>query len=122
MAQTVVTTGSTSATGVTLGTPIVLNPVARTTTVILSATTNSSTAGTVQIEMSVDDPTIPGGPTTTWALLSSASAITSSQVSITPLVYTVLSPIAQVRVNSTSGSTGTGPSVYTLKALQSVTA
>lgn len=121
MAQSLTVTGSTSATGAASGT-MVLNPVSKSTTVILTATTNSTTAGTVNVDYSVDDPTILGGPTTTWALLSSAAAITSSQVEITPLSWTVLSPIGQLRIRSTSGSTGTGPAVYTLKALQSVTA
>lgn len=99
------------------GTAIVLNPVARTTMVMANVNTTTST-GVYQIEVSLDDPTIVGGPTATWALLSSASAMTSSQA--TSLIYTVLTPIAQVRINSTAfDKTQTG---ITLKALQSVTA
>src|SRR4051812_19597917 len=120
MAQSLVVTGSTGATGSATGS-IILNPVAKTTTVMLSASTGSTTAGTVNVDYSLDDPSIFGGPTATWALLSSAAAITSSQIEITPLAWTVLSPIAGLRIRSTSGSTGTGPSVYTLKALQSIT-
>ena len=93
---------------------IVLNPIAKSTTVMLSAGTAGST-GAVTLEMSLDDPTIPGGPTTTWAVLSSGSAMLSSNV--TSLVYTVLSPIGMVRINSTANN-----NTWTLKALQSVTA
>jgi 6-phosphogluconolactonase (cycloisomerase 2 family) len=96
---------------------MVLNPVAKTTTVIATVNTATST-GVYQIEMSLDDPSIFGGPTATWVLLSSGTAMTSSQA--TSLVYSVLSPVAQVRINSTAfdkGQTG-----ITLKALQSVTA
>ena len=103
----------------TVGTAtMVLNPVAKSTTVLLSATLYSSLS-VVQVEMSLDDPTIPGGPTATWGLLSSATAM-SSLGSSSPLVYTVLSPIAQIRLNSTT-ITASSQS-YTLKALQSITA
>ncbi len=93
-----------------------LNPVAKSTTVLLSASIQSSVS-VVQVELSLDDPTIPGGPSATWALLSSATAMSSFSAG---LVYTVLSPIGGLRLNSTSmaGSSTT----YTLKALQSVTA
>lgn len=120
MAQSITVLGGT-ATSIAVTGSLALNPVAKSTTVMLSATALSTTAGTVQIEMSLDDPTQLGGPAATWALLSSATAITSSLVAATPLVYTVLSPIGQVRVNSTTGSTGAGVT-YVLKALQSVTA
>lgn len=95
---------------------MVLNPVAKSTTVILSASVVSSLS-VVTVEFSLDDPTIIGGPSATWAPLSSATAMSSFS---TALPYTILSPIAQVRLNSTSmvGSS----TVYTLKALQSVTA
>jgi hypothetical protein len=96
---------------------IVLNPVAKSTTVQLTATAAST--GAVQVDYSLDDPTIPGGPTTTWSLLSSAAAMTSSTISSSPLSWTVLSPIGQVRINSSAVNTG---NVFTLKALQSVTA
>lgn len=95
---------------------IVLNPVARTTTVMLSQSVATST-GVIQIDVSLDDPSIPGGPATTWALLSSAAAMTSSTVG--SLIYTVLTPIAQVRLNSTANNTA---NTFTLKALQSVSA
>jgi hypothetical protein len=68
--------------------------------------------------MTLDDPTQLGGPSLTWALLSSAAAITSSNnVFGTGMVWTVLSPIGGVRINSSAIAT-----VFTLKALQSVTA
>lgn len=96
---------------------LTLNPVAKSTTVLLSFTSGSS--GFVQIDMSLDDPTIPGGPATTWALLSSGAAMVSSQITGGSLVYTVLSPIGQVRINSSSNNLA---NTFTLKALQSVTA
>lgn len=95
---------------------MVLNPVAKTTTVVLTVGTAGST-GAVTIEMSLDDPSIPGGPTATWATLSSGAAMLSSNV--TNLVYSLLSPVAQVRINSTANNTS---NTFTLKALQSVTA
>jgi hypothetical protein len=94
---------------------IVLNPVSKSTTVILSAGTVGST-GAVTIEMSLDDPTIPGGPSATWAPLSSGAAMLSSNIT-TNLVYTVLSPVGMVRINSTANN-----NTWTLKALQSVQA
>jgi hypothetical protein len=100
---------------------MVLNPVSKSTTVIASVTAASS--GAFQIEMSLDDPTIPGGPSATWALLSSAVAMVSSTVFSSAgnsgaVVYTVLSPIGMVRLNSTGWGAGTA----VLKALQSVQA
>lgn len=92
-----------------------LNPISKSTTVLLSA----GSSGTVSIEMSLDDPTIFGGPATTWALLSSGSQMISSNITGGSLVYTVLSPIGQVRINCSSNA---GATTYTLKALQSITA
>jgi hypothetical protein len=92
-----------------------LNPVARTTTLMISLT--SASTGTVTLEASLDDPTIAGGPTATWAAISSGAAMASSVVFTTGLVYTLLTPIAAVRLNSTATN---GP--INLKALQSVTA
>ena len=91
-----------------------LNPVAKSTTVLLTI----PSSGVASIEMSLDDPSIPGGPAVTWALLSSAAIISSNQTPLN-LVYTVLSPIGGVRINCSSNATG---GTYTLKALQSVTA
>lgn len=96
---------------------IMLNPVAKSTTVMLTQTLGSSQA-VVQLDLTLDDPTAPGGPTLTWALLSSAAAMGSSLTGA-GLVYTMLSPIGGVRINS---STLAGGAVFTLKALQSVTA
>ena len=93
---------------------IILNPISKSTTVMLSAGTAGST-GAVTLELSLDDPTLVGGPTATWGLLSSGSAMLSSNV--TSLVYTVLSPIGGVRINSSANN-----NTWTLKALQSVTA
>ena len=109
MAQTT----SLSATGTAA---LVLNPVCKSTTVILSASVQSSLS-VVTVEASLDDPTLVGGPSAPWAPISSATAMSSFA---TALIYTILTPIAQVRLNSTSmvGSS----TVYTLKALQSVTA
>jgi hypothetical protein len=99
---------------------LVLNPVAKSTTVMLSASIASSNTA-AQIEMSLDDPTIQGGPTATWALMSSASGMVgSSATSALSVVYTILSPIAQVRINSSA--TAASSNTWTLKALQSVTA
>lgn len=120
MAQSITVTGGTAAATAVTG-AIALDPTKRSTTVMLSATALSTTAGAVSVEFSLDDPSIPGGPTATWALLSSAVGIASSLVAATPLSWTVLSPIAQVRVNSTTGSTGAGVT-FVLKALQSITA
>jgi len=109
MAQTV----SLSTTGTAT---IVLNPVAKSTTVVLSASVQSSLS-VVQVEFSLQNPTELNAPTATWALLSSATAMSSFA---TALPYTILSPIAQIRLNSTSmvGSS----TVYTLQTLQAVTA
>jgi hypothetical protein len=100
---------------------IVLNPVVKSTTVAASVTATSS--GVFQIEVSLDDPTIPGGPTATWAVLSSAAAMVSSTVLSSAgnngaVLYTVLSPVGMVRLNSTTWGAGSA----TLKALQSITA
>jgi len=114
MALSATVTTSSGGTGV-----IALNPLAKSTTVQLTLTSCSS--GAVQIDMSVDDPSIPGGPSTTWSLLSSGAAMLSSNIggSNGGLIYTVLSPIAQVRINSTQSATS---ATMTLKALQSITA
>ncbi len=99
---------------------LVLNPVPRSTTIILTATSCSS--GACQVEFSLNDPNAPGATTSYWALLSSAVSLVSSTKKDTPLSYTVLSPIAQVRITSTAWDTaGTGGSMV-LQALQSVSA
>lgn len=94
---------------------IILNPVAKSTTVQLIF----PSSGVISVEVTLDDPTLVGGSSLTWSLLSSAAAMQSSTAGTTAgLLYTVLSPIGGVRLNSTSGSTGT----FILKALQSITA
>ena len=106
-----------------VGTAILaLNPVAKSTTLIL--TSASSAVGTAQIDISADDPsalTLAGLSSTniTWALASSGAAMVSSN-GIFPngLVYTILSPVAMARINSSANTSLT----LTLKALQSVTA
>jgi len=93
-----------------------LNPVAKSTTLILATTV---TSGFAQIDVSLDDPSIPGGPTATWALASSAVTMPATTWGTAGLIYTILSPVAQVRITSTAAVTGGS---FTLKALQSVTA
>lgn len=107
MAQTVTLSSVGTAT-------IALNPVAKTTTVMLITGTAAST-GAVTVEMTLDDLNQTSGPTVAWGTMSSGAAMLSSNV--TNLVYTVLSPIGGVRVNSTANN-----NTWTLKALQSVTA
>jgi|KBSMisStandDraft_5_1062788.scaffolds.fasta_scaffold257479_2 hypothetical protein len=97
---------------------IALNPVAKNTTLLLTASSSAVAAFTIQA--SLDDPTIVGGPTLTWAVISSAVGITSSNTAFdTGYLLTVLSPLGGVRINSTTNAT---PITFTLKALQSVTA
>ena len=96
---------------------IYLNPVSKSTTVLISASVASSLTHAV-VEMTLDDPTTVPAPTVTWAPIS--SAIIGSSVVVAAPTYTILSPIGGVRINS---STVTASSAtWTLKALQSVTA
>jgi len=100
------------------GTAIIpLNPLAKSTTVLFTVGTSGST-GAVQIDMSLDDPSQLGAGTATWAVMSSGAAMLSSNIT-TGLVYTVLSPVGMVRINSTANNTS---NTFTLKALQSITA
>ena len=119
--RSVTITASTQATvAVTPGT-IVLDPVPKSTTVMLSAVNaGGSSNALVSVQYSLDDPSASGAATTTWSLLSSAASMTSSAISANGLAWTVLSPIGQVRVNSTSGSSA-DVVTFTIKALQSVT-
>ncbi len=96
---------------------MILNPNAKSTTVMVTQASGSSQA-TFQIEMTLDDPSTYPAPTLTWGLLSSGTAIASS-LTASGLIYTVLSPIGGVRLNSSALA---GGAVFTLKALQSVTA
>jgi hypothetical protein len=94
---------------------MILNPVAKSTTFQLVV----PSSGVVSVEVTLDDPTIYGGPSTTWTLLSSGAAMASSTVGTGGLIYTVLSPLGGARLNSSvNGAGGT----FTLKALQSVSA
>lgn len=95
-------------------TPIILNPVAKQTTLMLTTTATSS--GNLTIQMTLDDPSTTPAPTVTWANVS--SAISSSAAEVTGVFYTVLGPIGGCRISSTAITTTT----LTLKALQSVTA
>jgi len=105
------------------GTAIIpLNPLAKSTTVMLTQSLATST-GVVQIDMSLDDPSQLGAGTATWAVMSSGAAMVSSTTGAgtlaVGLVYTVLSPVGMVRINSTANNTS---NTFTLKALQSITA
>jgi hypothetical protein len=94
---------------------IILDPVRSTTSV--QVTLSSASSGAFQVEVSLDDPSLVGGPTATWSPLSSGLGMVSSNVVGNGLLYTVLSPLGGVRINSSS-NVGT----ITLKAHQSVTA
>src|SRR5262245_7851878 len=90
---------------------IILNPVAKSTT--LQLTLSSSAASVVDIQGTLDDPTIAGGPTTTWATISSAVAMSGATLAdARGYTITILSPLGGARINSTAAA-GT----YTLKAL-----
>lgn len=97
---------------------IILNPVARTTSVTLVQTTTGSASSVIQVELTLDDPTTTPAPTMSWVLLSSAAAMTSS--TSLSLLYTVTSPIGGVRLNSSALVASSAS--FTLKALQSVIA
>lgn len=94
-------------------TAIVLDPVKRTTTVQVTATSASS--ATLFVQYSLDDPTVTPAPTMTWANLS--SAIASSAAGDVGQLYSVLSPLGALRISSSTFTSGT----QTLKALQAIT-
>lgn len=94
---------------------LALNPVAKSTTIQLVV----PSSGVASLEVTLDDLNQPGAPTPSWTLLSSAASMASSTVGTAGLLYTVLSPIGGVRINSsTNGAGGT----FTIHALQSVSA
>ena len=98
---------------------MVLNPVSKTTTALLAVTNGSSNA-TVQIDVSVDDPTVPGFGgvgNMQWALFSSAATMLSSQLT-GGVVYTALTPIGALRINSTLLSSQAS---FPMRVLQSST-
>ena len=103
---------------------IVLNPVSKSTTLVLTSSGTfaaGSSNSTIQIEASAGDPSLFGGPSLTWATISSATAMPASAVQNIPLTYEILGNYGAVRLNSTTASTGAAMS-FTLQALQSVTA
>lgn len=121
MAQT--TSFTSSATG---SAAIYLNPVPKSTTITLTSTTPNTTAGssnaTFRVDYTVDDPSALGAGTTTWALLSSGATIASTDIAPS-LSWTVLSPIAGVRLVCVAASTAAATFYnFQLHALQSVTA
>lgn len=93
-----------------VSTPIMLNPVSKTTTVQI--TVASGATGPTIAQYTLDD----GTGTVVWANLS--STILSSVADPGGAIYTVLSPLGGLRLNSSATVSGT----ITLKALQSVTA
>lgn len=92
-------------------TPIGLDPVPKSTTVQITVASGSSGANIfAQYTLDVVAPVV-------WAAIS--SAIISSNADLAQgVTYTMLSPIAGLRLSSTTTVTG----AVTLKALQSVTA
>jgi hypothetical protein len=94
---------------------MVLDPNAKSTTLIL--TISSSAVGACNVDISLDDPSTTPAPTLTWAVASSGANMTSSVVFDTGLIYTILSPVGGARIRSSVIA-----NVITLKALQSVTA
>lgn len=96
-------------------TPIMLDPVPKSTTV--QATVASGSSGSnIFVQYTLDDPTIPG-TTVTWSNLSSAIVSSNADLGV-GFTATMLSPIGGLRLSSTTTVTGT----ITLKALQAVTA
>lgn len=96
-------------------TPIILDPVPKSTTIQLTVASGSS-GSNIFAQYTLDDPSAPG-TTVTWAALSSA-IVSSNADPAGGVTYTMLSPIGGLRISSTTTVTGT----VTLKALQAVTA
>jgi len=98
---------------------IILNPVFKTTTIQVTASSGAvGSQGFVQFTL--DDPTVTPSPTVSWANLSSALNSTTMDTG-GGVIYTVLSPLGGLRL-SLAGSTVAVSGTITLKALQSVTA
>jgi len=92
-------------------TPIGLDPVPKSTTIQITAASGSSGANIfAQYTLDVVAPLV-------WASISSA-IISSNADLLGGVTYTMLSPIAGLRLSSTTAVTG----AVTLKALQSITA
>jgi hypothetical protein len=106
-----------SSTGVS--TAIVLNPVAKSTT--LQLTISGSSGGVYDIQMTLDDPSVTPAPTLTWSVISSAAAMAGGTgiFDVGGLTYTVVTPVGGVRLHSSAAGAGI---TATLKSLQSVTA
>ena len=94
---------------------IPLNPIAKTTIVQLSFAGTSSCD--VSIQVTLDDP---GSGAQTWSGLSTTHY--SSVNYNDGVLITVLSPIAGLRLSSSTFTNNTSGNTITLKALQSVTA
>lgn len=92
-------------------TPATVDPVPKSTTIQVTVASGSSGAN-VFVQYTLD---VAG--TQTWAAISSA-IISSNADLLGGVTYTMLSPIAGLRLSSTTAVTG----AVTLKALQSVTA
>jgi hypothetical protein len=103
--------------------PVILNPVPKSTTIQITVASGASGAGGVFAQYTLDTVTATNN-VQTWANLSSAilssaaDPTVGSSVAVGGVTYTMLSPIAGLRLASTGTVTGT----VTLKALQSVTA
>lgn len=106
---------STTLSSLGTSTPIILNPVFKTTTV--QVTVVSASSGNFLVQYTLDDPTTTPAPTVTWANLSSA-IISSNADAAGGVLYTVLSPLGGLRLSSTATVTG---GAITLKSLQAVT-
>lgn len=96
-------------------TPVMLDPVPKSTTVQITVASGSS-GSNIFAQYTLDDPSAPG-TTVTWSNLSSAIVSSNADLGI-GATYTMLSPIGGLRLSSTTTVTGT----VTLKALQAVTA
>lgn len=96
-------------------TPIMLDPVPKSTTIQVTVASGSS-GSNIFAQYTLDDPSAPG-TTVVWSNLSSAIVSSNADGGI-GATYTMLSPVGGLRLSSTTTVTGT----VTLKALQAVTA
>ena len=92
---------------------IVLDPVKKSTTIQYTISAGSS--GSAFIQYTLDRADDPATSAVTWAALSSAM-VSSAADAAGGVMYTVLSPLGGLRINSTSATSA----VMTLKALQAV--
>lgn len=100
--------------------PIMLNPIPKATTIQITVASGSSGAGGIVAQYTLDSPNATT-LTQTWAALSSTILSSNADPTVAGaggVTYTMLSPIAGLRLASTGTVTGT----VTLKALQAVTA